>query len=1048
MMSTRFKKSCLNLAVLAALGIATPAIAQSTSSGIVGQVQNSAGTGVTDATITIIHQPSNSKNIVKSNEAGRFNAKGLRVGGPYTITVESSEGKRTVENVFLTLGESFQVDVNIAQQNLEEVFVVGSVQEQNIVTGPSSSFNLTDLQNAPAINRDLKDVLRLDPRVYIDEAFNDSIQCAGANPRFNSLTVDGVRMNDNFGLNSNGYPTERMPFTYDAIDQVAVELAPFDVQYGGFTACNINAVTKSGSNEFSGSFFVDYTDDSLSGDSLEGDDIDRGSFDESRYGFTFGGPLVQDKLFFFAAYEFLDGAETFDRGPVGASVGRQIEGVSQAQYDDILRISRDIYGYDPGGLPSSLPVDDEKLLVKVDWNINDDHRAAFTFNYNDGFSIAQADGDSNELEFSNHYYERGAELTNYIAQIFSDWNDNFSTEMKIGYSELDNRQISLGGTEFGEVQIRTENDHDGDGSNSRATVYLGADDSRHANKLTYESLIFKLAGTYLQGNNTFTFGFESESFDVFNLFIQESEGEYRFNSVADFEAGTPSRITYENAAGTNNKSDAAANFDYTINTVYVQDEYSFDEVDLSIVFGARYEWYDSSDRPALNQGFTDTYGFSNQSNIDGLDLFQPRLGFDWQVNGELEVHGGVGLYSGGNPNVWLSNNYSNDGVTQIEAQDNSGTSVFDLDFNGAGRPIYDIPQDLYDAVAASNGRQGGVNLLDPDFELPSSLKYALGASYVLPQDYVLTGDLLYSDNRNAAIISDISRVRVGSAPDGRPVYDSANGRSQDFMLTNIDGDSGSSTVLSLGISKSFDFGLNFALGYAYTDATDVNPMTSSVAFSNYVSLATSDPENPGVATSNYEIPHRFTLKLDYSTEFFGDYATKFTLFGSANEGRPYSYTFDDGFKFGDSTGFISRHLLYIPNGLTDPNAVFAPGFDTDAFFSWASSEELAQGSIVRRNELQSDWWTKFDVRIEQELPGFAEGHKSSVFFLIENFGNFLNDDWGVQNETSFPRAQAAVEASINDLGQYVFEEFLDPTGQSRVTDASLWEMRFGVKYKF
>lgn len=1047
-MSTLFKRSFINLAVVTALVSATPVMSQSTSSGIVGQIQDNSGSSITNATITIVHAPSNSTSVITSNSNGRFNAKGLRVGGPYVITVNSPEGNRIIEDVYLTLGENFELDIKVGVENLEEVFVVGNYQEQSFATGPSSAFSLEDLQNAPAINRDLKDVLRLDPRVYIDEAFEDSIQCAGANPRFNSLTVDGVRMNDNFGLNSNGYPTERMPFPFDAIDQVAIELAPFDVQYGGFSACNVNAVTKSGGNEFGGSFFYDYTNDSLSGDSLEGDDIDRGSFNEKRFGLTFGGPIIEDKLFFFIAAEKLEGVDTFDRGPVGASVGREIEGVSQAQFNEIVRISNELYNYDPGGLPASIPVEDEKLLLKLDWNISDAHRASFTYNYNDGFTIAESDGDSNELELSNHYYTRQSKLTNYVVQVFSEWTDIFSSEVKIGYSELDNSQTPIGGTEFGEVQITTLNDHDGDGNDSRATVYLGADDSRHANKLDYDSLNIKAAGTLLLGNNTVTFGFERETFDVFNLFIQEAEGEYRFNSVEDFEAGTPSRITYENAAFTNVKNDAAATFEYTTNTAYVQDEIAFDDLDLTLVVGLRYDWYETSDEPALNQGFTDVYGFSNQATIDGIDLLQPRLGFDWQLNDDLEIHGGIGLYSGGNPNVWLSNNYSNDGVTQIEVQDRSGTSVFDLPFNGSGRPIYDIPQELFDAVAAGTGSQGGVNLLDPDFELPSSWKYAIGASLVLPNDVVLTGDFLYSESQDAAIVSDISRVASGTAPDGRTIYSGPNGRSQDFMLTNVDGDSGTSKVFSIGISKVFESGFDVALGYAYTDAEDVNPMTSSVAFSNYTNIATSDPENPGVATSNYEIPYRFTLKMGYTKAFFGDYETKFTVFGSANEGRPYSYVFDDGFKFGDSTGFISRHLLYVPDGLSDPNAVFADSFDTDAFFAWANSEGLSQGKIIERNQVQSDWWTKFDIKIEQELPGFMSEHRSSIFFVIENFGNFLNDDWGVQYETSFPRAQAAVEASINDNGQYVFEEFLDPTGQTRVSDSSLWEMRFGLKYTF
>ncbi|WP_339898525.1 carboxypeptidase regulatory-like domain-containing protein [uncultured Gilvimarinus sp.] len=1047
-MNKTLTRNTLVLSIAAVMGTALPAIAQETSSAIQGQVTDTSGQPLDNATITITHTPSNSQSDITTTDAGRFNARGLRVGGPYTVKVVSDEGSRTIQDVYLSLGDAYQLEIVVGEMATEEVLVVGNLQEQNFAAvGPNTTFSLHDLETAPAINRDLKDVVRLDPRIYIDEAFNDSIQCAGANPRFNSLTVDGVRMNDNFGLNSNGYPTERMPFSYDAINQVAVELAPFDVQYGGFSACNINAVTKSGDNEFHGSVFYDYTDDSMGGDSLEGDSIDIAPFDEQRYGLSLGGPIIQDKLFFFAAYEKLEGVDTFDRGTADANVATPVEGVSAAQIAEIERIANDVYGYNPGTFPSSLPVEDEKLLVKLDWNITNSQRASFTYNYNDGYSIAQSDGDSNELEFSNHYYERGAELTSYVGQLFSDWTDAFSTEIKIGYQELDNRQLSLAGTDFGEVQITTMNDHDNDGNLSEATVYMGADDSRHANKLSYESLNLKLAGSYRLDHQTFTFGYERETFDVFNMFVQESEGEYRFSSIEDFEAGTPSVIIYENAAGTNVKADAAAEFEYAINTLYLQDEIFLDGGDLKVVAGLRYDYYESDDTPTQNYDILGSYLIDTRQNLDGLDLIQPRLGFNWDLTDQFEIHGGVGLYSGGNPNVWISNNYSNDGVTQIEVQDDSGDSILNMPFTGEGRPIYDIPQGLYDQVANKQGANGGVNLQDPDFELPSVWKYAFGTSYEFSGNLVLSGDILYSQYENSAFISDISRVQTGTALDGRPIYGSVDGRSQDFMLTNVD-DGGEALTISVGASKYFDFGLELAAGYAYSDAEDVNPMTSSVAFSNYTNLATSDPENPGPATSNYNIPHRFTTKVAYEHAFFGDYDTRITLFGSANEGRPYSYTFSDGFMFGDSTGFIARHLLYVPTGTDDPNVVFDPGFDSDAFFEFADSEGLDRGQVMERNELNSDWWIKFDLKVEQELPGIMEEHRSSIYMVVENLGNLINDDWGVQYETSFPRSQAAVNASMDDQGRYVFEEFRDPAGPTRVGGASLWELRVGFRYDF
>ncbi len=1035
------KPSRIAAAVALAIGISSAAIAQETTSSIRGVVTSEAtGQAIANATVTLKDERTGTTSTLSANDNGLFSARGLAVGGPYTLTVTDAMGNsEVIENVFLTLGETENLSVAVPQQSVERIAVTGSqLTTTSGTNGPTATFSLADLQSAPTVNRDIKDIVRNDPRIYINETNARDIQCAGANPRFNSLTVDGVRMNDNFGLNSSGYPTERMPFSYDAIEQVAVELAPFNVQYGGFTACNINAVTKSGENELFGSVFFDYTNDSLQGDKLEGDSINVGAFNERRYGFNGGGALIDDKLFAFIAYEKLEGADTFDRGPEDGSAATPVIGVTQADLDRIANIARDVYGFEPGSFPASIPVEDEKFLAKLDWYINDQHRAAFTYNYNDGYSIAESDGDDNELEFSNHFYERGSKFTSYVAQLYSDWTYNFSTEIRAGYSELDARVNPLGGTEVGEVQIS----HNGN------TIYLGADDSRHANKLYYDTTFFKVAGTYLYEDHTFTFGYERETYDVYNLFIQEAQGEFRFASIDAFEAGTPSRVIYENAAGSNDPNDGAGQFKYSVNTLYAQDEYYFIDQDLTLTAGLRYDWYTTSDEPALNANFQSTYGYANTATLDGEGLVQPRLGVNWVVSPELEVRGGIGLYSGGNPNVWLSNNYSNNGVSLYESNlFLNGGSLFDIPHTGSGNPLIDIPQSMYDEVANAAG-VGPVNALDPNFELPKEWKYAIGATYAFDNGYVFMADLLHTEKDNAAIIKDLRRTQVDTAPDGRPIY--AGSGSDAFLLTNVDGDSGKQTSLSLAVSKSHDFGLDWTLAYAWNKAEDVNPMTSSVAYSNYTNVAAADLQNPGVATSNYEIPHRFTFRATYTTEWLDGYDTKFSLFGSANKGRPYSYTMN-GNVFGDITS-DARALLYVPTGLTDPNAIFAAGFDTDKFFAFIEEAGLDKyaGGIAPRNEFYSSWWHKVDFKFEQDLPGFADGHKSSLYFVVDNLTNLLNDDWGVLYEASFPRSIGVANVSINDQNQYVFES-LSPRidgVQGRSGAPSLWSIRLGFKYDF
>ncbi|NNF52441.1 MAG: TonB-dependent receptor, partial [Gammaproteobacteria bacterium] len=598
------KSGLICLVSMLVFALAAPAsMAQETTATIRGTVLAPGGTPAAGIPVTITDTRTGSKRSATTNERGVFASSGLSVGGPYTVKADSDRfADATVSEIFLSLGETYTFTVSLGLNVTEEVITTAArIQSAEVAVGPSTSFSIDDLEAAPAINRDIKDLIRIDPRIYVDEADVENVHCLGASPRFNSLTVDGVKLNDNFGLNRSGYPTQRMPFPYEAIQQVAVELAPFDVEYGGFTACNINAVTKSGENEFFGSLFVDYTDDSMVGDQLEGDPIPSADFDEKRYGFSVGGPIIKDKLFFFAAYQKDETADTYDYCAGDEVCGNPVTGVTRSQLDRIRNIAINDYDYDPGDILLGTPVEDEKYLIKLDWNINDQHRANFTYNFNEGFNTVRSDGDNDEYEFPNHFYNRGATLDAYSAMLFSDWNENFSTEVRASYSTLDNSQKTRNDVGFPEFRIETYADVDGDGSFSRANVYVGGDDSRQSNKLDYETNSVKVAGTYTWGNHTFTGGYERDYFDVTNLFLQHSIGEYRFDEqcgasspdlcIDKYDDLSPDDIYYGNAAGTNNPQDAAGAFDYSINTVYFQDEYAFADDALRMVFGLRSDWY-------------------------------------------------------------------------------------------------------------------------------------------------------------------------------------------------------------------------------------------------------------------------------------------------------------------------------------------------------------------------------------------------------------------------------------------------------------------------
>jgi hypothetical protein len=1059
--------------LLASMGVQ----AAETTSAIRGKVVGANGAAMSNATVVVEDQRTGARRTFTTNEVGTFLAPQLAVGGPYKLTVNSTKSV-TVESI--SLGDIYNVTINVGgAAQMEELVVYGeSGAIIDVASGPSAAFSTYDLETSPSFNRDIQEVYSLDPRVNLD---NDDdgfeINCGGKHPRFNSMTLDGVGLNDLFGLNSNGYSTAvEQPFPYDAIRQVAVELAPFDVTYGGFSACNVNAVTKSGGNEWDGNVFYEYTSDSLRGDKIADDprNFSTPAYTQKKYGFTVGGPILQDQLFIFGAYEMSERPRFLARGYDGSGNGDERSWLSKADYDRIVSIANNVYGYDPGGQPGDGIQEAEKYMVRADWYPTDDHKLAVIYSYTDQFQDRDSDGDSYEFEFANHFYVKGAEQEVFTVKLESQWSDALSTEFFYSNVEMVDSQVTKGPKDFGDFQIDV-------GSN---VVYLGADDSRQANALNWQADYLRLNTTYLMGDHVITAGYERVDLEIFNKFVQHSRGgEWDFYGVDDrdgdglpepaycsgltaagryadaacdlspidqFELGRPSQLYYGSGGGTNNPDDAAANFTYATNSLYIQDELYLPGPSLTVVGGLRYDWLTSSDNPVYNANFAAANGgLRNDANIDGIDLLMPRLGFTWDVRGDLSLRGGLGLYSGGNPNVWISNAWSNDGITNVQVRIrnfDASRSVLDGTIPLTGtRPGIDIPQELFDEVAATTAASGSTRrlvLLDPNLEQPAEWKLAIGGTYFTPwSDIVVDADYLYTKQKDPVIYVDISQTVVGTTAAGQPIYDYTNG-SDNYMLTNAR-DEGKSHMFSFVVRKSFDWGLDLQGGYAYTQSEDVNPMTSSVAFSNFTNLATNDINNPGVGDSNYVVPHRFTFRASYSREFIDGLATRVTLYGYAQQGQPGSYVFD---TFDMEGSRSRRHPLYIPDGAGDPNVVFAPGFDQGAFFSWAQREDLRPG-FQPRNGFNADWRRRIDLRFDQELPTFFEGSKGKLFVKIYNLGNFLNDDWGKQTDANFFSTDV-VDMSLDAQGRYVFERFSDRTINDVLEGQSLYEIRLGLEINF
>lgn len=1027
-------------AVAIVASFAGQATAQQTTSSIRGVVKNASGAGIENAQVTILHVPSGSVRQFSTASNGGYTARGLRPGGPYIVTITApGNAPYRVEGVFLSLADTKRLNIELDDILREEAIVVtaSSIGAGNLTMGAGSRFGLDTIEGTPTITRDFKDVLKYDPNVYLDPTNQNAISIAGGNSRTLSITVDGVAQNDDFGLNNSGFPTLRSPVSIDAIEQLNVETTPFNVEFSGFQSGSVNVVTKSGTNEFHGSAFGFRRNSSFTGGGL--------NVDEWTYGGTLGGPIVKDKLFFFASYDRFEGTSIFDVGPIGGGFANEVRGVTIDQVNQINQIAQDVYGFDAGGFdPSNLKELDEKILLKLDWNINDNHRLSFTHQRVKGNQLRPQNTGGNRIGLLSTWYNNSQKLRTYSGQLFSDWSDNLSTEVKVAFKKSPTSQAPLGGTDFGLFRINVPG---GD-------VFLGPDFFRHANALTNKTFSVKAKADYSVGAHLITAGYEHVETDVFNLFVPGSRGSYTFRSIADFAAQNASGgLFYQNAVS-NNPLDGSATFTFKSDALYIQDQWDVSDT-VTIQAGVRYEAVSSTKNIIQNPIFLGRYGFDNTATLSGRDIFLPRLGVNWTATDRLSIHGGVGLFAGGNPNVWISNNYSNNGVT-ID-------SIFVPGF--ALPPVngFDVPAIAQNGLIAGDGN---VNALDPNFNIPSQWKANFGFELntdiaflgsALGDDWNFSSDVILSSVKDGTYWKELTcgTAPVSAAPDGRPIYDCDPSRF-DLLLTNTS--IGHGRVISFLAEKTFFEDFNFRTSYSNQNIVDANSGTSSTATSNFGKSASSDPLTPTAATSNYERKHRFTFNFDYRHKFVGDNETRITLFGESRSGQPFSYTFDDPGRrnvqniFGENRDFARRDraLFYVPTGPNDPLVTYAAGFDQAGFFSFLETSGLNKyaGGIAPRNGFKSPWVNRWDLSIKQEIPGiFPNDSKGILSMDVLNIGNLIDGDWGQYEQVFFPYVQPVVAATIVG-GQYVYDRF-DGTSRSNVnTRASNWSIQFGLKYKF
>lgn len=976
------------------LAMAGAAAAQETTSAIRGEVVDAGGAPVAGAQVTIIHLPSGTTNTATTDVEGNFNARGLRVGGPYRITVAGGDFEsKTLDGVNLTLGET--TDLNFDVANLAEVEAVVVTAQRDPTadnTGANQVLSRDDIDAVVSVSRDIRDIARRNILTSQDAVGQgQGISIAGSNPRTNRVTVDGAQAQDDFGLNTGGLQTLRGPISIDAIEQFVVNAVPIDVENGDFQGGALDIVLRKGGNRFHGSLFVNYLNDGMVGDSIRGQEVDT-TITQKNYGGFLSGPIIRDKLFFAASYEKYESASQTGTGFAGQGFPNSfVASITPEAVANVLNIFENQYAteYDTGDLIRFSPILDEKYTIGLDWNITDKQRASFTARYALSELTTRTDLSQTTAALSDHYYLTGEEDYSYVFELNSAWTDNFNTQLRVTYRDYERRQDPLGDDDFADITVclaptsvvATGNSLTQCGPTGQ--VRFGPDVFRQANFLETSNTQIQFKAEYSLGDHLFKVGYQGQRTNIFNLFVPTSDGQYYFDSVADFAAGRASRLSYTNAI-TGDPNDAAADFEYDLHSILAQDTFEVTDK-LTLTGGFRLDYYVSDDRPARNQAFINRNAFTNQETYDGLSVFMPRVSARYEPTNYIDLRGGFGLFSGGIPDVFISNSFSNTGVltngidiqrtgtsTSNTFTETTGATGFAANATAIGiaalNGLNTDPRFGYDIPALVQALQGGsvvsefaeTNAIIPGFKFPSDWKtFFSGAieaqdgwssrfapSWLEPalNGWRLTGDVVISKANDSYVLRDFRArplIVAGQqqfTPDGRIRYDGIGGTptqrnaalitsvnlgsNRDLVAINVD--ESEAFTAGVGVERQFDNGLSVYAGYAFSNVEDTNSGArfASTASSLYgTGPAGLDPNQEAFGHSVEEVRDRYKFEVGYRRKFVGDLETRFNLFGEIRDGRAISFVMDDGVSGRSPTFGVNRdnHLLYVPDFAADTN---------------------------------------------------------------------------------------------------------------------------------
>ncbi|CAM3483641.1 carboxypeptidase regulatory-like domain-containing protein [Zobellia roscoffensis] len=1042
------------------------AISQVTTSNMSGSVVDDQNLPLLGANVVVVHTPTGTKSGAITNEDGLFKILNLRVGGPYTVTVSYVGFKeQSLDEIYLSLGKTFTLDVVLAteSQALDEVVVIsdrgGTFGSDR--TGSETSVGRRELTKLPTISRSAEDFTRLEPSASGTPG-TGGLSFGGRNDQYNNFSLDGSFFGNPFGLDASGPggQTSSQPISLDAIDQIQVSLAPYDVTQSGFTGATVNAVTKSGTNEFHGSVYGFFRNESLTGGKIRGEDVVKPDLKQNQYGVSIGGPIIKNKLFFFANFER---DQRDDLGTSGwvPNTGSGAINESRVLESDLVTVQSALagLGYDTGRYEGfTYGAESTKGIFKLDWNINDNHRLALIYNFLNSSKEKPAHPTAlgvrgpnvQVLQFENTGYEINNNIQSFQMELNSTFGENATNKLQVGYSHFDDFRNPFS-SPMPAITIQ-------DGAQSN---YIIAGHEPFSINNTLDQKVFQITNNfnYFMGNHTFTVGasFEKFQFDnSFNLgaygydengdFIQEVGAFASYPDLAAFQAdvadGTLAAaltnaqniFTNSNAAGVGNPGGwALAETNVGQFSFYLQDDWSVTP-DFKLTYGVRFDkplYFDTDDKIQENIArkpftFDPTISYFNpqtdqETLLDSESLpnndflISPRVGFNWDVNGNqtTQIRGGSGVFTGRFPFVWLGN--------QVQGLD----SFF-------------------------------YQIVDPDFKWPQVWRTNIGADHRFDSGIILTADVSYTKDLNGAHVQNWGlrnpSATLNAPGDNRPIYAATDKGNNAYVFTNSD--KGRIWNASLKAQKTWDNGLFASVAYNYLNAQDVNSIEAEItgdAFDFNPNLG--DANQDVLSYSKYGDTHRVigaaAKQFNYGNN--NKWSTTISTFFEYAQGGRFNYTYAGNIN--NDSSFQNNDLLYIPTSAEVQQMQFSGVGQADAFERFIQQDEYMsdnRGEYFDRYGALAPWRGKWDVKFLQDYRfNVSEDKVHTIQFSIDilNFGNMLNSDWGViQQPNSLNPLSVTVDT--NNVPTYTFNEQLTETFGYDSSLFSRWQMQFGLRYIF